>query len=88
MVGGLPLDTITRPTRWQAWVTPMMPPPARTKAGTVCWLYCDDENGRHWCAVEWLGASLDTWLAPLPYGANRVARAGWRFHSVAEVPNV
>lgn len=62
-------------------------PPVGTKAGTLCWLYLNWGSAQQdWCALPWLGDNLDTWGGPLPYGANRVARAGWRFHSIAEVP--
>lgn len=62
-------------------------PPEGTKAGTVCWLCLEWPNGhRDWCAMMWLGDDVDAWQGILVHGANRVARAGWRFHSVATVP--
>lgn len=62
-------------------------PPEGTPPGTPCWLYYQWPDGkRDWCALPWMGDAMDGWSAPLPYGANRVARAGWRFHSIADVP--
>ena len=61
-------------------------PPEGTPQGTTCWLYANLPGGkRQWIAAIWLGNDL--WGSAHDFGANRVARAGWRFHSIAEVPH-
>jgi len=61
-------------------------PPPDTPARATCWLYYDPPTGpREWVALIWLPP--DRWGAIYDVGANRVARHGWRFHSVAVVPD-
>ena len=60
-------------------------PPENTPAGTTCWLYYDPpDRQREWVALIWHPPSVyagvyDVWI-------NRVARHGWKFHSVAITP--
>jgi len=63
-------------------------PPADTPARATCWLYYDppDKAPRECVALIWLPP--DAWGAVYDVGINRVGRFGWKFHSVAEVPNV
>lgn len=60
-------------------------PPEGTEHGALCWLYNEWASGhRDWCAIPWLGH--DMWGGPFPYGAGRLARMGWQFHSIATHP--
>lgn len=61
-------------------------PPPGTPEGTLCWLYHEREDGRRdWCALPWFGF-LGVWGGIYNAGANRAARFGWKFHSLATPP--
>lgn len=64
-------------------------PPEGTPDGAVCWLYYDrPDGGRDWCALPWrpIPGSGNVWGGVYDVGANRAARFGWRFHSLATPP--